>query len=42
MECHYARKNNYTLLTGDMNLRKVAIINTTYFRQNLQQILSSN
>lgn len=40
--CHYARKNNYTLLTGDMNLRKVAIINTTYFRQNLQQILSSN
>lgn len=23
--CHYARKNNYTLLTGDMNLRKVAI-----------------
>lgn len=23
--CHYAQKNNYTLLTGDMNLRKVAI-----------------
>lgn len=23
--CHYAQKNNYTLLTGDMNLRKVAV-----------------
>lgn len=23
--CHYAQKHNYTLLTGDMNLRKVAV-----------------
>lgn len=23
--CHYAQKNNYALLTGDMNLRKVAV-----------------